>query len=47
MLNSLSEIEFDLFQKNINISISNKPIISPLAPGSRTYYKYDYLGFIQ
>ena len=46
ILNSLSEIEFDLFQKNINVSISNKPIISPLAPGSRTYYKYDYLGFI-
>mgnify|MGYP007000333537 len=46
ILNSLSEIEFDLFQKNINVSISNKPIISPLASGSRTYYKYDYLGFI-
>lgn len=46
ILNNLSEIEFNLFLNNINVSISNKPIISPLAPGSRTYYKYDYLGFI-
>jgi hypothetical protein len=46
VLNNLSEIEFNLFLNNINVSISNKPIISPLAPGSRTYYKYDYLGFI-
>ncbi|MDA9893914.1 DUF5686 and carboxypeptidase regulatory-like domain-containing protein [bacterium] len=46
ILNNLSEIEFNLFLNNINVSISNKPIISPVAPGSRTYYKYDYLGFI-
>ena len=43
---TLSEIEFDLFENNIEIKIANKPIVSPLAPGSRTYYKYDYIGFI-
>jgi hypothetical protein len=43
---SLSEIEFDLFENNINIKIASKPIVSPLATGSRTYYKYDYLGLI-
>ena len=42
---TLSEIEFDLFENNIPIQIANKPIVSPLSPGSRTYYKYDYLGF--
>ena len=42
---TLSEIEFDLFKNNIPIQIANKPIVSPLSPGSRTYYKYDYLGF--
>ena len=42
----LSEIEFDLYKNNIPIQIANKPIVSPLSPGSRTYYKYDYLGFI-
>ena len=42
----LSEIEFDLYENNIPIKIANKPIVSPLSPGSRTYYKYDYLGFI-
>ena len=46
ILISYAEIELDLFQNNIEIPISNKPIISPLSPGSRTYYKYDYLGFI-
>jgi hypothetical protein len=43
---TLSEIEFDLFENNINIKIASKPIVSPLATGSRTYYKYDYLGLI-
>ena len=43
---TLSEIEFDLFENNIEIKIANKPMVSPLAPGSRTYYKYDYIGFI-
>ena len=42
---TLSDIEFDLFKNNIPIQIANKPIVSPLSPGSRTYYKYDYLGF--
>ena len=42
----LSEIEFDLYENSIPIKIANKPIVSPLSPGSRTYYKYDYLGFI-
>jgi hypothetical protein len=43
---TLSEIEIDLFENNIDIKIANKPIVSPLAPGSRTFYKYDYIGFI-
>ena len=43
---TLSEIEFDLFENNIEIKIANNPIVSPLVPGSRTYYKYDYIGFI-
>ena len=43
---TLSEIELDLFENNIPIKIASKPIVSPLAPGSRTYYKYDYIGFI-
>ena len=42
---TLSEIEFDLFKNKFPIQIANKPIVSPLSPGSRTYYKYDYLGF--
>jgi len=46
ILISYAEIELDLFQNNIEIPISNKPVISPLSPGSRTYYKYDYQGFI-
>ena len=46
ILISYSEIELDLFQNNIEIPISNKPVISPLSPGSKTYYKYDYMGFI-
>ena len=43
---TLSELELDLFENNIPIKIASKPIVSPLAPGSRTYYKYDYIGFI-
>ena len=46
ILISYAEIELDLFQNNIEIPISNKPVISPLSTGSRTYYKYDYMGFI-
>ena len=42
ILISYAKIELDLFQNNIEIPISNKPVISPLSPGSRTYYKYDY-----
>ena len=42
----LSEIEFNLYENSMPIKIANKPIVSPLSPGSRTYYKYDYLGFI-
>ena len=46
ILISYSEIELNLFENNIEIPISNKPVISPLSAGSRTYYKYDYIGFI-
>ena len=42
----LVELELNLYQNNIKTSISEKPIISPLSNGSRTFYKYDYLGVI-
>ena len=40
------ELELDLYKNNIELEITNNPIISPLSPSSRTYYKYDYQGFI-
>ena len=42
----LVELELNLYQNNISTSITEKPIISPLSNGSRTFYKYDYLGLI-
>ena len=45
-LMDLVELELNLYQNNIKTSISEKPIISPLSNGSRTFYKYDYLGVI-
>ena len=41
-----AQLELNLYQNNIKTSISEKPIISPLSNGSRTFYKYDYLGVI-
>lgn len=45
-LMDLINLELNLYENNIKTSITNKPIISPLSPASRTYYKYDYNGFI-
>ncbi|MEC8406963.1 MAG: DUF5686 family protein, partial [Bacteroidota bacterium] len=45
-LMDLVELELNLYQNNISTSITEKPIISPLSNGSRTFYKYDYLGLI-
>ncbi len=40
------ELEIDLYKNNIELEITNNPVISPLSPNSRTYYKYDYQGLI-
>ena len=45
-LMSYVELELDLYKNNIDLEITNNPIISPLSASSRTYYKYDYQGFI-
>ena len=40
------ELELDLYKNNIELEITNNPVISPISNSSRTYYKYDYQGFI-
>ena len=45
-LMDMVELELNLYQNNVKTSITEKPIVSPLSNGSRTYYKFDYLGLI-
>ena len=45
-LMNYKELKIDLYKNNIELEITNNPVISPLSPSSRTYYKYDYQGFI-
>lgn len=43
---SFVELELDLYSNNIDLTITDKPVVSPLSPSSRGFYKYDYLGTI-
>ena len=45
-LMDIINLEIDIYKNQIKLPITQKPIISPLSAGSRTYYKYDYDGIV-